>query len=132
MSDKLFVTIENAHKKSAWSVDKYIFEDIEVEYENGYRWAHVIYEMTQDQYNEFLDLFPNRDPMENEDTHNMYDFPGDADSPELNDGCWDGVDADWEDDGQEDRFYEEVWELDSEETEYFVTGPLRVTVEESA
>ena len=75
---------------------------------------------------------PNRDPMENEDTHNMYDFPGDADSPELNDGCWDSVYADWEDDEQEDRFLEEVWELDSDETDYFVTGPLRVTVEEAA
>ena len=132
MSDKLFVTIENAYKKSAWTVDKYIFEDIEVEYEYGFRWAHVIYEMTEYEYSQFLDLFPDRDPMQNEDTHNMYDFPGDADSPELNDGCWDGVDADWEDDEQEERFLEEVWELDSEETDYFVTGPLRVTVEESA
>ena len=132
MSDKLFVTIENAYKKSAWTVDKYIFEDVEVEYESGFRWAHVVYEMTEYEYNQFLDLFPNRDPMENEDTHNMYDFPGDADSPELNDGCWDSVYADWEDDEQEDRFLEEVWELDSDETDYFVTGPLRVTVEEAA
>jgi len=132
MSDKLFVTIENAYKKSAWTVDKYIFEDIEVEYESGFRWAHIVYEMTEYEYNQFLDLFPNRDPMENEDTHNMYDFPGDADSPELNDGCWDSVYADWEDDEQEDRFLEEVWELDSDETDYFVTGPLRVTVEEAA
>ena len=131
MSDKLFVTIENAYKKSAWTVDKYIFEDVEVEYESGFRWAHVVYEMTEYEYNQFLDLFPNRDPMENEDTHNMYDFPGDADSPELNDGCWDSVYADWEDDEQEDRFLEEVWELDSDETDYFVTGPLRVTVEEA-
>ena len=117
MSDKLFVTIENAYKKSAWTVDKYIFEDIEVEYEYGFRWAHVVYEMTEYEYQQFLDLFPNRDPMQNEDTHNMYDFPGDAD---------------WEDDEQEERFLEEVWELDSEETDYFVTGPLRVTVEESS
>ena len=132
MSDKLFVTIENAYKKSAWTVDKYIFEDVEVEYESGFRWAHIVYEMTEYEYSQFLDLFPNRDPMQNEDTHNMYDFPGDADSPELNDGCWDSVYADWEDDEQEERFLEEVWELDSEETDYFVTGPLRVTVEEAA
>ena len=128
----LIVTIENAYKKSAWTLDKFIFEDIEVEYESGFRWAHIIYEMTEYEYNQFLDLFPNRDPMENEDTHNMYDFPGNADSPELNDGCWDSVDADWEDDQQEERFFEEMWELDSEETDYFVTGPLKVTVEEAA
>ena len=128
----LIVTIENAYKKSAWTLDKFIFEDVEVEYESGFRWAHIVYEMTEYEYSQFLDLFPDRDPMQNEDTHNMYDFPGDADSPELNDGCWDSVYADWEDDEQEERFLEEVWELDSNETDYFVTGPLKVTVEEAA
>ena len=106
--NQLFVTIENANKKCVWTVDQYTFEE---------------------QYNEFLDLFPNRDPLLNEDTHNMFDFPGDADSPELNDGCWDGIDASFITEDQEDRFYEEKWNIDSEQTDYFITGPIRVTVD---
>jgi len=127
--NQLFVTIENANKKCVWTVDQYTFEDIDIEYEEGYRWGLIDYVMTQEQYNEFLDLFPNRDPLLNEDTHNMFDFPGDADSPELNDGCWDGIDASFITEDQEDRFYEEKWNIDSEQTDYFITGPIKVTVD---
>jgi hypothetical protein len=123
------VTIENAYKKSCWTVDQYIFEGVKVEYENGYRWGSICYKMTEEQFEGFLDLFPDRDPMKNDDSYNMFEFPGEADYHEMVDGCWDGIDAEFEDEDQEGRFYEGMWELDSDDCGYFITGPIKVTAD---